>query len=192
MTPAIPHHQLQPGDILRWQCPHFPDNIHRWRVFGVYLGAIGQESLIECESLTHFPGHVEPHDEHRRIFIPEVLVRSLTIEDVGEQFGVSMNEPRNQTTRRRRSRSYWQGVSLHSDASKDALRSWFSPLADDMTPYKGEILCDVDTDREKTLRAFMTDKEGEHYQFIRTRESGGRYTVSMKRIVQERLTQDHQ
>ena len=86
MTEPIPHHQLQPGDILRWQCPKFPANVHRWRVLGVHLGALGQESLIECESITHSPGSAEVH--HPRVFIPEVLVRALTIEDVGERFGL--------------------------------------------------------------------------------------------------------
>jgi hypothetical protein len=78
---SIPHHQLQPGDVLRWQCPTYSNNIHRWRVFGVYLGGLGQESLIECESLTHTPGFTDSLEDHRRVFIPEVLVRSLTIED---------------------------------------------------------------------------------------------------------------
>ena len=85
---VIPHHQIRPGDILRWQCPKFPQNVHRWRVFGVYIGALGQESLIECESITHTFGVTGPMEYHPRVFIPEVLVRSLTIEDVGEQFGV--------------------------------------------------------------------------------------------------------
>lgn len=82
-------------------------------------------------------------------------------------------------TTRLRARSYWQGVSLYSDASKAALRSWFAPLADDMTPYKGEILCDVETDAEKKLRAFMTDSEGKRWQFTRMRNRGG-YVIARK------------
>jgi hypothetical protein len=85
---------------------------------------------------------------------------------------------------RRRSPTYWQSVSLYTDASKDALRSWFSPLADDMTPYKAEILCDADTDRVNKLRAFMTDKSGKHYRFIRT--TGRRYTISMEPLTDGR------
>jgi hypothetical protein len=88
VSDAIPHHQLAVGDILRWQCPKFPKNIHRWRVFAVYIGALGQESLIECESITHAAGSTGPFEYHPRVFIPEVLTRSLTIEDVGEQFGL--------------------------------------------------------------------------------------------------------
>lgn len=86
---TIPHHQLHPGDILRWQCPIYPSNIHRWRVRSVCLGAVGQESLIEMESLTHSPGYgAEFPAAMPIVVVPEVLVRSLVIEDVGEQFGL--------------------------------------------------------------------------------------------------------
>ena len=87
-TPPIPHHQLGPGDVLRWQCPRFPDVVHRWRVSGVYHGGMGQESLIEAESLTHTPGWTGPGSDHRVVFIPEPLVRQCVIEDVGDQFGI--------------------------------------------------------------------------------------------------------
>lgn len=85
---TIPHHQLSPGDVLRWQCPKFPHIVHRWEVFGVYIGAIGQESLVEVECLSHTDGWTGEGCDHRRLFIPEVLVRQCTIEDIGEQFGV--------------------------------------------------------------------------------------------------------
>lgn len=89
----IPHHQLSPGDILRWQCPTYPDNVHRWRVRSVCLGGLGQESLIEMESLTHKPGiGAEFPVPMPIVIVPEVLVRGLAIEDVGEQFG--MTSPR--------------------------------------------------------------------------------------------------
>ena len=50
-----------------------------------------------------------------------------------------------------------------------------------MTPYKAEILCDVDTDAEKKLRAFMQDGEGKRYQFTRSR--GKRGTVISMKII---------
>jgi hypothetical protein len=88
-TAPIPHHQLQPGDVLRWQCGTYPDNIHRWRVHSVCPGALGQEGIIEMESLTHTHGHGAELDMPLAIVaVPEVLVRGLTIEDVGDQFGV--------------------------------------------------------------------------------------------------------
>jgi len=90
----IPHHQLRPGDVLRWQCGTYPQNVHRWRVHSVCLG--GQlpdgrktESIIEMESLTHAAGHGAEWDMPLQIVaVPEVLVRNLTIEDPMEAFGM--------------------------------------------------------------------------------------------------------
>lgn len=66
-------------------------------------------------------------------------------------------------------KSYWQAMSLSSDGDKQACKSWFSMLCDDdMTPYKAEVLCDIETDREKKLRVFMTDAAGKRFQFERT------------------------
>lgn len=77
---------MSPGDVLVWKCPKFPDNVHRWRVVGVHLGGLnddGQwtESLIEMESLTHAPGWTGQWEYHPRVFVPEVLLRDLKIED---------------------------------------------------------------------------------------------------------------
>lgn len=80
-----------------------------------------------------------------------------------------------------RRKSYWQPVRVLGSDDHDTLRAWFAPLADDMTPYQADILCDVETDREKKLRAFMVDKDGHHYQFTRTC-GYRRYTSTMKRI----------
>jgi len=79
-------------------------------------------------------------------------------------------------------KSYWMGISLSSQKSKEACKSWFAPLADEMTPYKAEILCDTETDREKKLRAFMTNAEGEKYKLERTLGKNN-YTISAKRVV---------
>jgi hypothetical protein len=72
------------------------------------------------------------------------------------------------------------GVSLEDDRSKTACKAWFPVLADELTPYKAEVLCDVETDDEKKIRAFMTDKEGQHYKLERTR--GKKYSISKRRI----------
>jgi hypothetical protein len=93
MSP-IPHYHLRPGDILRWQCQTYPENVHRWRVHSVCLGGKTpdgrwSESIIEMESLSHPPGHGAEFDMQLVIVaVPEVLVRNLTIEDVGDKFGV--------------------------------------------------------------------------------------------------------
>jgi hypothetical protein len=67
-------------------------------------------------------------------------------------------------------KSYWQAMGLSTLSDKQAAKSWFEPLCDDdMIPYKAEILLDVETDREKKLRVFMTDAAGRNYRFERTR-----------------------
>jgi hypothetical protein len=77
-------------------------------------------------------------------------------------------------------KSYWQSVSIHDDRSKEALHSWFRGMSEGMTPCKAEVLCDIETDREKKLRAIMTNSDGERYEFTRT--VGARFTVSSKKL----------
>lgn len=77
-------------------------------------------------------------------------------------------------------KSYWQSAYVGSDRAKDAVRSWFMPLCEGMTPYKAEILCDIETDREKKIRAFMTDGRGAKFKFERTR--GRTFSISKKLI----------
>jgi hypothetical protein len=78
-------------------------------------------------------------------------------------------------------KSYWQSAYIGNERSQEAIRSWFSPMADGLTANKAEILCDIETDREKKLRAFMTNAEGQHFQLERT--LGGRtFSISKKRI----------
>lgn len=74
---------LRPGDIVTWQCASIPAVVHRWRVFGVHYGGIGQESLVEMESLTHKPGWTGEWEYHPRVFVPEPLLR----------FGVTVERP---------------------------------------------------------------------------------------------------
>lgn len=76
-------------------------------------------------------------------------------------------------------KSYWQEAYVGSDRAKDDVKSWFMPMADGMTPYKAEILCDIETDREKKIRAFMTDADGKRYQFERTR-GGKTFSISRR------------
>lgn len=70
------------------------------------------------------------------------------------------------------SKSYWQAVACSTPGHKEAIKSWFSPLCDDMTPENAEILCDRETDREKKIRATMIDKNG--VRRVATRTKGGR------------------
>jgi len=79
------------------------------------------------------------------------------------------------------SKSYWQAVSLRTERDKKAILSYFGVLAEGMTPYKAEILCDKATDNEKKLRAFMTDVEGQKHQLERNLGRSS-YSISVKKI----------
>jgi site-specific DNA-cytosine methylase len=67
------------------------------------------------------------------------------------------------------SKSTWMGVGVDGERSQSAIRSWFSPLCDEMTIVKAEVLCDNETDREKKIRAFAVDKDGKKFVAVRTR-----------------------
>jgi len=86
-TSPIPHHQLSPGDVLRWQCDKFPEVIHRWRVIACCHGGMGQESVIQVVNVSHSPAYT-PDGKADVMAIPAVLVRQCTIEDVGDRFGI--------------------------------------------------------------------------------------------------------
>lgn len=76
-------------------------------------------------------------------------------------------------------KSYWMGVSTDTDRDKIAVRSWFSPLGDEMEVISAEILCDIETDREKKIRAIMQDNEGNRYVLSRT--AGRNYSIARRR-----------
>ncbi|MDB5616045.1 hypothetical protein [Tardiphaga sp.] len=80
-------------------------------------------------------------------------------------------------------KSYWQSAYIGNEKSQEAVRSWFGSMADGMTAYKAEILCDIATDREKKIRAFMTDTENKHYRFERTL-GGKTFSISRKVLPQ--------
>lgn len=82
-------------------------------------------------------------------------------------------------------KSYWQEGYLGDASSKAAVKSWFGTLCEGMIPYKAEILCDVATDREKKIRAFMTNEEGKNFQFERTL-GGKTFSITMKPLAQEK------
>lgn len=63
---------MKPGDFLKL-------NDHIWRVRGIHLGAVGTESVIEVECLTHKPGWTGPWESHQLMFIPEILTRQCEI-----------------------------------------------------------------------------------------------------------------
>lgn len=72
------HAQFEVGGVLIWSA--YPENVHRWRILGIHLGAPKVQSLFEVESLTHEPGRTGEWEIHQRMFIPEVLTRTLEYE----------------------------------------------------------------------------------------------------------------
>ena len=69
---------MKPGDIVFWRDKQFGH--HRfWEIQGVFLGAEGQESLVELKSLTEKPGHAHFLDPFTTTFVPEPLLRNVTI-----------------------------------------------------------------------------------------------------------------
>jgi hypothetical protein len=75
----------------------------------------------------------------------------------------------------------WVGVSLETDRDKAAVKGWFAPFCDEMTPVSAQILVEIDTDREKKVRAEMRDDNGSTRQVIRARTKAG-WTVTMKPV----------
>lgn len=69
---------MSPGDIVMWQDKQFGK--HRfWRIEGVYLGCVGQESLVELRSLTEAPGVPARTGNAETTFVPEPLLRDAMI-----------------------------------------------------------------------------------------------------------------
>lgn len=79
-------------------------------------------------------------------------------------------------------KSYWQKMGCRTERDKIAIKSWFDPFADDLTPESADILCDIETDREKKLRVVMVDADGAKFRLTRT--IGKRGTT----IKRERMT----
>lgn len=74
----IENHNMMPGDLLEYRCPEF-GVVFQWRVFGIYLGASGQESLVEVGPVHQKPGTDSLNREHARMMVPEPMTRSLTV-----------------------------------------------------------------------------------------------------------------
>jgi hypothetical protein len=65
---------MKPDDIIRWDDGGgYP---HLWRVLGVHFGAMGQESLIQLENISHKPGSSGEWEIHVMMFVPECLLRN--------------------------------------------------------------------------------------------------------------------
>lgn len=65
--------KIQPGDYLEHRCPRF-GIVTQWRVAGIYLGGLNQESVLAVESVTR-----TPPTGHAAMMVPEQMVRNLSI-----------------------------------------------------------------------------------------------------------------
>lgn len=70
---------MKPGDVIEWVSDNGLDR-HLWKIRGIHLGALGVESLIEIENITHRPGWTGEWMTHQIMFIPECLLRCRIIE----------------------------------------------------------------------------------------------------------------
>jgi hypothetical protein len=68
---------MKPGDIAMWRDDLYGH--HRlWEIKGVFLGAEGQESLIQLQSISEKPG-IAFGNALPVLYVPEPMVRSLTV-----------------------------------------------------------------------------------------------------------------
>jgi hypothetical protein len=70
---------MKPGDVVRWRAPNGPENDHVWKVLGVHLGALGVESLVHIENISHKPGWTGEWETHVMMFVPECLLRQCEV-----------------------------------------------------------------------------------------------------------------
>lgn len=64
-------------DVIEWD--DGKSEAHRWRVRGIHLGAIGVESVIELENVSHKPGWTGEWETHQLMFVPECLLRHCKV-----------------------------------------------------------------------------------------------------------------
>lgn len=69
---------MSPGDLIEWTDPTGLGPKRVWEVQGVFLGALGQESLVELMPISETPGWADDR-WHPSVFVPEVLLRGLKV-----------------------------------------------------------------------------------------------------------------
>ena len=76
-------------------------------------------------------------------------------------------------------KTIWEGVSIHSEKSQVALRSWFCGLvADNDEPVKASILTRISDDRSLKIRALFKSQDGTLREMTRT--LGNKFSVTIK------------
>lgn len=76
-------------------------------------------------------------------------------------------------------KSEWQGMCCTTERDKSVVKSWFTPLCDEMEPISCDVLCDLVTDRSKKVRSVMVEKNGK--RVLATRTLGGKtFSIHLK------------
>lgn len=76
-------------------------------------------------------------------------------------------------------KTYWEGVVCSTDRDREAIRSWFTGMADDLIgPSKASILCRIEDDRELKIAALFTTKDGVARELVRT--NGRSITITIR------------
>lgn len=76
-------------------------------------------------------------------------------------------------------KAYWQGMCCSTPRDKEAIKSWFSPLCDEMEPESCDVLTDEQTDKSKKVRAIMVHPNGR--RMLATRTLGGKtFSIRLK------------
>ena len=74
----VPNSKMSPGHLLEYRCPN-TGLVFQWRVLGVYLGGVAQESLIEIESVFLAPGSDSSGLPYKRLLVPEPMTRMMKV-----------------------------------------------------------------------------------------------------------------
>ena len=56
-----------------------PESEHRYKVYGVHMGALKQEDLVEIESISHEAGWTGQWEYHPRMFVPLWMLQGITV-----------------------------------------------------------------------------------------------------------------
>lgn len=73
-----------PGDLIRWNDPKGLAEPHTWLVKGCHYGAVGVESVIHVENVSHKPGWTGEWETHVMMFIPACLLWECEVIKNGE------------------------------------------------------------------------------------------------------------
>lgn len=72
------HDGISPGDVIRWT-DRDGKHPHDWLVLGIHLGAVGTESVVHVENVSHKPAWTGEWETQVAMYIPECLLRDCEV-----------------------------------------------------------------------------------------------------------------